>query len=291
VITIYGLSSSRDGQIRYIGKTSETIQQRLVRHLSNHQLNEGYYKCRWLKKELRDGHQISIEEIDLVTEDDWQFWEKYWIRQFRAWGFSLTNTSDGGEGVTGHDVVERRIKTRMRRVRKQRADEILKYGIKEFDGYTTGSRVCNHCQGICHYKHDTMTLLLAAIRKAVSNNRRCQSCIGAGNPSPSKSFVKGGWNPKRGGNKGSENTFFGKKHKKESLKQAVATRKTVLNIPDVVQMKLDGTVINTFPTIREAARVTGVSRSGIMGCCNGKRSYHSAGGFKWSYAQQSTLSF
>jgi hypothetical protein len=39
-----------------------------------------------------------FEIIDEVTSD-WKFWERYWIQQFKTWGFSLTNATLGGEGL------------------------------------------------------------------------------------------------------------------------------------------------------------------------------------------------
>lgn len=35
------------------------------------------------------------------TTDNWQQLETYWISQFKAWGFRLTNHTDGGEGSYG----------------------------------------------------------------------------------------------------------------------------------------------------------------------------------------------
>lgn len=40
----------------------------------------------------------KIEIIDEVSEDDWQFWETFWIAQFKIWGFNLVNLTIGGEG-------------------------------------------------------------------------------------------------------------------------------------------------------------------------------------------------
>lgn len=51
-----------------------------------------------------------------------------------------------------------------------------------------------------------------------------------------------------------------------------------------VQMfdKKTGELLATFPSTREAERVTGISQSNISSCCNGKRK--SAGGYIWRYA-------
>ena len=50
-----------------------------------------------------------------------------------------------------------------------------------------------------------------------------------------------------------------------------------------VQMfdKSTGEVLATFPSTREAERVTGMNKGNISSCCNGKRK--SAGGYIWRY--------
>lgn len=50
----------------------------------------------------------------------------------------------------------------------------------------------------------------------------------------------------------------------------------------VVQSNPDGVIINTFPTIAEASRRTGVSKGGIQFVLYGQRK--KAGGFTWTYA-------
>lgn len=50
------------------------------------------------------GVKPKIEIVEILNEDDsknWKFWEKYWISQFRQWGFKLTNLTNGGDGVEG----------------------------------------------------------------------------------------------------------------------------------------------------------------------------------------------
>ena len=47
----------------------------------------------------------------------------------------------------------------------------------------------------------------------------------------------------------------------------------------VIQLDLNDNVLNVFKSMHQAERETGVSRSSISGCCDGKRK--SAGGFKW----------
>lgn len=51
----------------------------------------------------------------------------------------------------------------------------------------------------------------------------------------------------------------------------------------VNQYSLDGRLLNTYKSIHEASRQTGVCQSNICQCCKGNLSYKSAGGFVWKY--------
>lgn len=45
------------------------------------------------------GLKPIIEIIDEVPVSEWEFWEIYWISQFKTWGFDLTNGTEGGDCV------------------------------------------------------------------------------------------------------------------------------------------------------------------------------------------------
>lgn len=45
-----------------------------------------------------------MEILDEVVEEEWKYWEKYWINQIRSWGFSLVNHTCGGEGSTSGNI-------------------------------------------------------------------------------------------------------------------------------------------------------------------------------------------
>jgi hypothetical protein len=49
----------------------------------------------------------------------------------------------------------------------------------------------------------------------------------------------------------------------------------------IVQIDKNGIIIAEYPGISEAARLTGLNKSGICECCKGKRK--TFGGFKWQY--------
>lgn len=51
----------------------------------------------------------------------------------------------------------------------------------------------------------------------------------------------------------------------------------------VIQLSLDGQVIEKFCSIQEAGRETGTDRRKISACCNGQRKSH--GGYRWTFQE------
>lgn len=51
----------------------------------------------------------------------------------------------------------------------------------------------------------------------------------------------------------------------------------------VNQFSLNGELLNTFPSVREAERLTGIRHSDISACCTGYRGTKTAGGYVWKY--------
>jgi len=64
----------------YVGKTKNPLQKRRSHHKCT-------YKC-----------DIQLVVIDEVPDEEWKFWECYWIEQFKTWGFDLDNRNEGGGG-------------------------------------------------------------------------------------------------------------------------------------------------------------------------------------------------
>lgn len=90
--------SDENGVIRYIGK-SNNPKNRLYTHIKE---TSNMYKFNWLKSIIKRGAFPIVEILEEVPSENWQFYEKYWISQFRAWGFKLINLTDGGEGSEGY---------------------------------------------------------------------------------------------------------------------------------------------------------------------------------------------
>ena len=95
---IYILIDPETHQVRYVGKANN-ISQRYRAHL-NRARKHHIHKLNWVKSLKEKGLKPIIEIIDVVSIDDWVFWETYWIAQFKAWGFKLINYTNGGDGCT-----------------------------------------------------------------------------------------------------------------------------------------------------------------------------------------------
>ena len=92
---IYALLDPRNNFRIYIGK-SDNPQQRLKQHLT--MLQPKTIKNDWVKKLLSLNLTPELIIIDEVPRIGWDFWEKFYIEQFRCWGFTLMNGTDGGDG-------------------------------------------------------------------------------------------------------------------------------------------------------------------------------------------------
>jgi hypothetical protein len=93
---IYSLSDPRTNQIRYIGK-SDNPKIRLESHLKDKKFN---HKVNWIRSLSILKLKPIVEVVDEVAEDEWQFWEIHYISLFKSWGFKLTNSTLGGEGLS-----------------------------------------------------------------------------------------------------------------------------------------------------------------------------------------------
>lgn len=95
---IYILIDPRNQQIRYVGKTNNP-DERFKNHM-NRGHNKLSHKRNWIESLKKLGLKPIMQIIDIVLIDEWIFWEKYWISQFKSWGFNLVNHTEGGDGCT-----------------------------------------------------------------------------------------------------------------------------------------------------------------------------------------------
>ena len=100
---IYGLFSTMDDKIRYVGKTSKTLEERLYYHIYGAlKRKQKSYKDKWIRKVYKDGFEVQIKEIEKCTETNINEREIYWINFYKT-SNKLTNQLLGGEsgGVGG----------------------------------------------------------------------------------------------------------------------------------------------------------------------------------------------
>lgn len=100
-VYIYTLND-KNGVPFYIGKTNN-ITYREYQHIWEAKQGFKYRKACWLRSH---NYEFNIEVLDEVLKIDWQFWESFWISQFKSWGFTLVNHTDGGEGFNGSHTEE-----------------------------------------------------------------------------------------------------------------------------------------------------------------------------------------
>jgi hypothetical protein len=105
---IYTLKNPTTNEIRYVGFTSaKSVDIRLNSHIYEAKNTRVTTKnSSWIKSLLKKGIKPKIELLDEVN-DNWQFWEQYWISQFKSWEFKLNNHTLGGEGNLGYKPTEK----------------------------------------------------------------------------------------------------------------------------------------------------------------------------------------
>jgi hypothetical protein len=100
---VYGLHDPITGELRYIGQTITTVQQRLSVHLSPNSLRRHSYLARWLlgltKRGMSPTWSVRAEAQDQAELDRL---EVEHIARARAEGARLVNISDGGGGRAGY---------------------------------------------------------------------------------------------------------------------------------------------------------------------------------------------
>lgn len=69
--------------------------------------------------------------MEFKENEDWKWLEQYWISQIRAWGFHLTNLTEGGDGNQHQHFTKESIELRASKIRGVPRDEITKQKISE----------------------------------------------------------------------------------------------------------------------------------------------------------------
>lgn len=91
--TVYALCDE-NGEIRYVGQTTQSLNRRLSHHRS-HAKKMDRYKDRWIRQNPDGIYIIEVQRVG--SQDNLDVAERYWIRFFREQGCPLTNLEDGGK--------------------------------------------------------------------------------------------------------------------------------------------------------------------------------------------------
>lgn len=105
---IFGLYSTRDGQIRYIGQTEYTSSKSLDRIITRALDQEEGTLYDWVRDEWRTEHEVRTYVLqDGIIPTDLEMFETYWIEQFA----SLLNNTISGSKERSTSKIGQRINT------------------------------------------------------------------------------------------------------------------------------------------------------------------------------------
>lgn len=268
-IKIYTLASTRNlNDIRYVGKTKQTLKRRLQGHLCNAKKakelhNYKNYNYNWINHELENGYNIIITELDsleIQEHEDWKWLEQYWISQMKAWGFSLTNFTDGGDGNQNQHFSKETIELRASKIRgiprdaetKKKISEGLKGITRSEETKQKVKKTITELQGrsIKQYSEEGLLIKewnsIAEASKELNIDRANigHCCLHKPNHNSAGGFI---W-------RYSEDTTPIIKYTSNSI----------------CQLDLKGNLIAIYKTAILAKEKTGVSTQSISHCCNGK---------------------
>lgn len=131
-VKIYLLKHPETNEIKYVGKTTKSLNDRLKDHLS---AKNKSHKTSWFLSLKKLGLIPIIELIEEVNNSNWQDREIYWIDFYLKQGYNLCNHTKGGDGRNGEKFSEE-TKKKMSEVRlgykpKKESIEKQKKWIKE----------------------------------------------------------------------------------------------------------------------------------------------------------------
>lgn len=138
-VYIYTLSNSETNEVRYVGKTTQSLNCRLATHNCSKKKS---HTVSWIKSLKRKGIKIRIELLDIVNSYNWEENEQFYITYLKYLGFNLTNHSIGGDksnlGATWKWSIEQKnnkIQTLNNRDKQLRVLNIYSGKIQNFKNY------------------------------------------------------------------------------------------------------------------------------------------------------------
>lgn len=254
---IYTLSDPISGEIRYIGKANNP-KKRVLDHIKEGKTINKSHKISWVKSLLNKGLFPIVEILDEVPISEWEFWEQYWISQFKAWNFNLTNISPGGY----NNNYKRSIRTK-KKMRKSK----LGCKLSEEHKHNISNSVTIKAKESPNYNkcYDKIHIMDKDIlyEKYIIENLSM--------PKLSKLFSV------------SEKTIFTNLKEYGIKKDKEIWKKQCISNPEktVLQYNIVGEFIKEWIGLKSITKELKINSSNIANCCRGK--VKSAGGFIWKY--------
>ncbi len=307
---IYSLCEKGTDNIRYIGKTNN-IKTRIRTHIKNYK-KERDHKNNWIQSVLKRGGEIEISIIDEVDKNDWKFWEKYWISQFKTWNYNLTNATEGGEG---QDFYSKETREKMRvsnsgekSPNSKKVLQLSKEGkiIKEWNSAREAQRELkiNHISKVCNntYGHKMSGDCYWIFKENLASFKIEEPKT---NPKPKKvlqisqqgeiikvwdsiSEAEETLNISSIGNVCKKvvnyRTAGGYHWRYESYKFNFKIEEVPEQKKAVVQLSKDGFFIKKWNSISEVTKETGIF--GISNVCNKINNQKKAGGYRWVFESE-----
>lgn len=130
---IYALIDPRTGEPRYVGQTRRTLRSRFTQHLEKR--GSTHREC-WIKQLKNEGLQpVMCQLYECFDGGTADAAEIFFIADFKARGFSLTNHASGGDsGCIVYDSVTRE-KMRIAHLGKKATPEAIQKKIKTMTGH------------------------------------------------------------------------------------------------------------------------------------------------------------
>lgn len=254
---IYTLIDPNTNEIRYIGK-SNTPRKRLYDHINECNTNKKSHKISWIKTLLDKGKRPTIEIIDEIYTTEWEFWEQYWISQFKTWGFNLTNITAGGAGCKYKRTCD--TKQKMRKAKLGRKQSITQRYNKSISVRKYAAENPNYNKS--SDKHHIISKE-DLYKKYIVENLSLNKCASYFNTSKYTIFRN--------------ITEFGFQKDTEQWKEQLISNPKKI----VLQYDFNDKLIKEWFGLKSIQEELGLNKSNVAHCCKGETK--SCGGFIWKY--------
>lgn len=152
-VFIYALTEPDNiNEIRYIGKT-KNLTQRFKFHLKE-AINNRSYKNNWVRGIINKGLEPLLIIVDEVSEDEWDFWETFYVDLYKSWGFKLTNTALPGKGGTYSWQFTKEVKKNLRFIYYTQHKEDINIPFELWNTYREEVVAAKKQRSLDRQKHD-----------------------------------------------------------------------------------------------------------------------------------------